>query len=162
MDKKTKKYALFSCVKERTCHSTYMATPIRKRAGGRGATTATTGMKKLAVEHFTANLEANRVSSIASKARAELYKSMKLLGLGKFSHTFSHGKDLVTLECEIKTPQRDVIDIELLKKQVTRDVFDKIVSASKGAVVTHAGTAVAKVVSVPTNGTENVTVKVKK
>ena len=138
--------------------------PIRKRAGGqnKSASKVTSEMKKLAVQNHLASVEANTASRKAEKARKSLYTTMKAAGVVSFDHTFSSGGASMTVDAEIKTPVRDSIDTEVLKKLVDGPTFDKIVSATKGKVTEFAGTEVAKQCSTPTNGTENVSVKIRK
>lgn len=118
----------------------------------------------LAKEFYFANEEANAAGNKAKKARAALFSGMKDAGLTSFDVPASSGGATITLvavvgEGRATTP----VDVEKLRKLLNDDKkFMEIVSATKKAVVTHCGTAVADRVCLSEPGAETVTVKIKK
>lgn len=120
-------------------------------------------MQRLAAEYFSANVEANAYKAKADKARKALLKTMTEANLTSADiEMLGTGGTMVPLQAVIATPDREEIDVALLRKQVKDDVFMKIVSATKTAVTEHAGSAVVTTCTVVSEGTTNVTVKVRK
>lgn len=130
---------------------------------GDNAPAATKAQKDLAQTFFLANQIANSAKAKADKARKELFKSMKEDGTGSFEHTFkdAEGSKFI-VDVSIDTPTTNYIDVDVLRKLVKPDVFDKIITATKTAVETHAGKAIALEAEKTKPGTENVNVKARK
>ena len=141
------------------------ATPIRRRApvAPDTAPAVPVEVQRLAAEYFSANVEANAYKAKADKARKALLKTMTEANLTSADiEMLGTGGTMVPLQAVIATPDREEIDVALLRKQVKDDVFMKIVSATKTAVTEHAGSAVVTTCTVVSEGTTNVTVKVRK
>lgn len=141
------------------------ATPARRRApvAPQTAPGVPAEIQKLAAEYFSANVEANAFKAKADKARKALLKTMTEAGLTSADiDMLGTAGTMIPLQAVIATPDREEIDVALLRKQVTDDVFMKIVSATKTAVTEHAGSAVVTTCTVVSEGTTNVTVKVRK
>ncbi len=130
---------------------------------GNNAPPATKAQKDLAQTFFLANQIANSAKAKADKARKELFKSMKEEGTGSFEHTFKdHEGTKFIVDVALETPTTTYIDVDVLRKLVKPDVFDKIITATKTAVETHAGKAVALEAEKTKAGTENVKVTPRK
>lgn len=141
------------------------ATPARRRApvAPQTAPAVPTEVQRLATTYFSANVEANAQKAKADKARKALLKAMTESGLTSADiDMLGVAGAMIPLQAVIATPDREEIDVALLRKQVTDDVFMKIVSATKTAVTEHAGSAVVTTCTVVSEGTTNVTVKVRK
>jgi hypothetical protein len=134
-----------------------------RAVAGDNAPAPTKAQKDLAQAFFLSNQIANAAKSRADKARKDLFKSMKEEGTGSFEHTFKdHEGAKFIVDVAIETPTMNYIDIDTLRKLVKPDVFDKIITATKTAVETHAGKAIALEAEKTKPGTENVNVKARK
>ncbi len=141
-----------------------MSTATKKSTRRRGIETEehkvniTTEMRRLAVEFHVNNRIALDAKKVCDTAREALYKQMKEAGVAAFSTETTTPKGPLVLEAKLKTPTRDVVDVQKLAKLVTPEQLFQIVSASKKDVVDFAGTDIAVRCSVAVLGTENVSV----
>jgi hypothetical protein len=108
---------------------------------------------------FKLNIEANALKRQFDAKRKELFKQQKAEGITSFTcDAIVNGKK-VTIESTISTPQRQVVDVEILRKLVPEDVFMQCISATQKSVVDQAGKAIFDQVSTAVDGTEAVSVK---
>ena len=143
---------------------TTKATRKRKpRALAVGKTNEVTpSMNENAATYYRENKAMNAAKSNGEKARKALYAEMASAGLKTFDlNTNIEGKDII-LTAEVGSRPTTSIDVAALRRIVTEEQFDKIVSASQGKVVTVAGRDVAVRCSIAGTSTENVSVKPKK
>jgi hypothetical protein len=126
------------------------------------STKVTASMRKNAATFHRENAEMNRRKKQADTARKALYSEMKAAGVKTFDVVTTVGKKQVSLEATVEAKTTTYIDTEILSGIVTKEQFEKIVTAAKGKVEEVAGKDVAVRASKTKTGTENVTVKTKK
>lgn len=124
--------------------------------------TATKDMQVLAMSCFIQNRVKNDAARDEAKNRQTLYKTMKEGKVRAFTVRGQIEEKPVVLDVEISTPSSMVVNIDLLRKEVSEEVFLKIVTATQAAVKEHAGEAILRRCSEERIGTENVTVKAAK
>ena len=109
-------------------------------------------------EVFEEGRRANEASRKHDAARKALYAKMKESGMETFETTHLS----LPLVAVIEAPTRQGVDPVKLQKLVSMEQFLSVVSVSQKAVEEGIGKSVLNQVLVPTTGTENVTVKVKR
>jgi DnaJ-domain-containing protein 1 len=123
---------------------------------------ATDDTKTLAKDVFKLNKEQNALKREHDKKRRELYAVQKAEGITTFTCDAIVDGKKVTIESTIATPQRQTVDVELLRDLVDEATFMKIVSATQKSVVDEAGKAVFDRCAKTVDGTEAVNVKAAK
>lgn len=118
--------------------------------------------KTLAKEVFKLNNEKNKFDRLHTKTRQQLFAAQKREGITSFTCDAIIDGKKVTIESKIETPQRQVVDIELLRGLVDEATFMKIVSATQKSVVDEAGKAIFDRCAKTVDGTEAVNVKAAK
>jgi len=140
-----------------------MATAQHTRKIGRNTLRqASEELKSKAKEVFKLNNEKNKFDRQFSKARRELFAAQEEAGVTSFTCDAIIDGKKVTIESKIETPQRQVVDIELLRGLVDEDTFLKIVSATQKSVVDNAGKAIFDRCAKTVDGTRAVNVKAAK
>lgn len=120
-------------------------------------------LDQLVIDYHEFNQAKNAAENAAKKKRAALLKKLLELGRSEYVVAFKKGQSTITLEAEVGAAERQVIDIETLRKLVPDDSkFLSMVSASASSVEEVAGANIANQCKVPTKGETNVSVKVKK
>lgn len=122
-------------------------------------------MKDLAYGFYVENKKANEHAKAAKKARAALLAKMKDAKLTKkvFSFAKRENEAAFSLEAVVETPKSDKANVQKLFKILgDQELFLKIVSASKGAIVEFCGEAVFTQVKEEVEGEENVSVSLVK
>lgn len=117
----------------------------------------------LVVEVYKLNLAQNAAKREYDKKRKELLGKMKAAKVMKkvFSGiSTEEGAQPISLEAKVATPTMEKADVTRLSKLVDSETFLTIVSATKEAIVTFAGTAVFEQCKTEVQGTENVSVSV--
>lgn len=126
-------------------------------------------MKKLATSFFSEGKASNKAKSAADKARKLLYALMKDEKINGFDFSAVGPDGKLELSVTIGATTSDAIDpkklydlMEAGKSADNLKKFLEVVSATKGSVEKHLGTAAIARLVVPTTGDENVHVKPKK
>lgn len=126
------------------------------------ATKISQTMQTNAVTFYSRNKEVNAAKVQADKARKELYSEMKESGIDTFDlKTNIEGEEII-ITASIGSRSTTAIDVAALRRIVTEEQFEKIVSASKSKVEAVAGKDVAVRCSIAGSTSENVSVKPKK
>lgn len=117
-------------------------------------------MKTLARSAYIAGVEKNRAGREEERSRKELFTQCEQLGLERFCFATTNAKhEAMRLEVEVLTPERDSIDVKLLRELVDEETFLRVVSAAKKAVEEQAGKEIAVKATVSGTGTRNVFVR---
>lgn len=135
------------------------ATVVRgRRRAVLGGVSEETYVKLAVVYH--ANKEMNASKKAHDGARADLLRTMKEQNLSTLSgSTELEDGTKIALAASVGTSVVVGVDVTKLKSLVSEENFLKIISATKGAVVEHAGNAVFINCETSNPGSENVTVK---
>lgn len=128
--------------------------PIR---GSMAAAEPSSAMKARARLVFLAGVAMNAHKRVHDGARKELFATLLKNGIGAFSFETKdqQGKKL-RLEVAVSTPQRESIDVALLRSLVDDGTFMRIVQATKKAVEDEAGKAIEVQATIVGEGTQNV------
>ncbi len=139
-------------------------TPARRRVISTAAVEKqpTAALIQLAAKTFVENAAQNKAGAAYKKTRVELFKKMKEEGFSRIDAIAQIGEKQVPLIAEIATPSVNYIDVAVLQKLVSAEIFLKIVTASQAGVTEHAGAGIAAEALRTGTGTENVSVRVLK
>ena len=113
--------------------------PVVQPVAKPGAAAASAEMVTMAQAVLKANAAKNASSKIEKDTSEKLNKLMLDKGVKSFAFTVELGGAFINAEAKIEGGKKDVIDVALLKTLVDEQTFMKIVSATKGAIETHAG-----------------------
>lgn len=142
-----------------------MAVKVGKRALELGAAIEEkeASLDNMVLEYFLSAKAKNEATNKEKKLREKLLKTMKDRGIKSKRFEFKDektGKVLYNLSAVVAAPESEKADVAKLFKIVGPDLFLKVVSATKKAIVEFCGEAVFTQVKVPHTGDENVTVSV--
>jgi hypothetical protein len=99
--------------------------------------------KALARTYYLAKGTFNAAKKIADHARQELLVALDAAGVEEFDfETTDAAGEKLRLEVEVATPDKELIDVKLLKEQVDEATFLRIITASKKDVEKLAGKSV--------------------
>jgi hypothetical protein len=113
--------------------------PVVQPVAKPGVVAATVEMIKLAQDERRANALKNKATRDEKEANEKLNKLMNEKGVKSFSFTVELDGAFTNCTAQIAGGTKDVIDVALLRTLVDEPTFLKIVSATKGAIETHAG-----------------------
>lgn len=136
-------------------------TPARRRAvvTAQEVKQPTLALVQLAAQTYTQNAAQNAAKGAYEKTRAKLFAQMTAEGFKSIDATATIDGKSVALKAEIATPSVNYIDVSVLAKLVSHEVFLTIVTASNKAVEEKAGKGIAASATRTGTGTENVSVK---
>lgn len=136
-----------------------MSAQRRIRPAGTALPEVTPSMQAKAREVYELNLKYNAIKGEHDKARKALLVEMQTAGLKTFNVDTNYGGGTTTLEVEVATPERTVIDVDKLWEKAGKAKFMLMVNATKEAVTNVAGKMVATMCEKTVPGTTNVNVK---
>lgn len=144
-----------------TKHQAPAPAPARRRAvvTANNVKKPTLALIQLAARTYTENAAQNAAKGAYEKTRKELFAQMTAEGFKSIDATAQIDGKSVALKAEISTPSVNYIDVEVLAKTVSHEVFLSIVTASQKAVEEKAGKGIAASATRTGTGTENVSVK---
>jgi len=144
-----------------TKHQAPAPTPARRRAvvTANNVKKPTLALVQLAARTYTENAAQNKAKAAYEKTRKELFAQMTAEGFKAIDATAQIDGKSVALKAEITTPSVNYIDVAVLAKLVSHEVFLLCVSASQKAVEENAGKGIAASATRTGTGTENVSVK---